>query len=377
MKGLQKNMIICLIFVGVLAVVAPQQAMAAGTASDTDIDNQATVNYSVGGTAQTPIDSNTATFKVDNKVDLMVAEDDSDYTVVVPGAENQALTFTVSNTGNTVQDFHLSAANWDTDPHGGTDNFEADTPFTFYLESGATNGFQSGEDTLVTYIDELAPWAAAGDEVTVYVVADMPSDPENGDIAACTLTATARAGGSSGSLGAVLVETAGADTAGVDIVFADGTGDTDGPTRDAAYSDSDAYLVESADLTVDKTSTVISDPINNTTDPKAIPGAIVEYTITVTNAAGAATATSITVTDSLDTEITNGTLAFEVNGYDTGKGIELTTPNLYGGAATELTNAGSDDEGDFNITTANTVTVTGIELAASEQATIKFRVEVQ
>lgn len=36
-------------------------------------------------------------------------------------------------------------------------------------------------------------------------------------------------------------------------------------------------------LVIQKTSTVISDPVNGTTNPKAIPGAIVEYTITVRN----------------------------------------------------------------------------------------------
>ncbi|GAB4470804.1 MAG: hypothetical protein OHK0018_00280 [Erythrobacter tepidarius] len=38
-----------------------------------------------------------------------------------------------------------------------------------------------------------------------------------------------------------------------------------------------------AELVVDKSSTVISDPVNGTTNPKLIPGAIVEYAITVRN----------------------------------------------------------------------------------------------
>ena len=39
-----------------------------------------------------------------------------------------------------------------------------------------------------------------------------------------------------------------------------------------------------ANLTMTKTATLISDPVNGTTNPKYIPGAIVEYAITVTNA---------------------------------------------------------------------------------------------
>lgn len=42
-------------------------------------------------------------------------------------------------------------------------------------------------------------------------------------------------------------------------------------------------------LSVSKVSTVLSDPVNGTTDPKAIPGATIEYLITVTNTGSEAT----------------------------------------------------------------------------------------
>jgi subtilisin-like proprotein convertase family protein len=44
-----------------------------------------------------------------------------------------------------------------------------------------------------------------------------------------------------------------------------------------------------AELSVTKVSTLISDPVNGTTNPKAIPGALVEYLITVTNTGTSAT----------------------------------------------------------------------------------------
>jgi subtilisin-like proprotein convertase family protein len=44
-----------------------------------------------------------------------------------------------------------------------------------------------------------------------------------------------------------------------------------------------------ADLSVTKVSTLISDPVNGTTNPKAIPGALVEYLITVANTGTSAT----------------------------------------------------------------------------------------
>ena len=52
-----------------------------------------------------------------------------------------------------------------------------------------------------------------------------------------------------------------------------------------------------SNLLVSKTSTVISDPINGTTNPKAIPGARVRYCIQVSNVAGNPSATSVVVTD--------------------------------------------------------------------------------
>lgn len=299
-----------MVFAGVFMMITPQQAIAAGTASDTNINNRATINYQISGVAQTLIESSPTgnstpgagagtdtTFKVDNKVDLTVAEVSLGYTDVNPNTTDQVLTFTVSNTGNTVQDFALAAAANVTDPFGGTENFDANTVRVF-VEEGTSVGFQLLEDK-ATFIDELGPYVNPGDEVTVYVVADIPIAQVNGDIAAYTLTATARAGGSAGgTVGDALVETAGADTAGVDIVFADAAGDTDN-AREADHSDSDAYRILSAQLTINKSSTVIRDPFNLDTNPKHIPGAYIRYVITVSNGAPTS-ATLTTITDTLD-----------------------------------------------------------------------------
>ncbi|MEM7252179.1 MAG: hypothetical protein AAF493_12210 [Pseudomonadota bacterium] len=362
-------------------------AIAAGTAAGTDIDNIATINYSVGGVAQTPIESsptgNTTpgvsngtdtTFVVDNKIDLTVAEVSGSYTDASPGETQVVLEFTVTNTGNATQDYSLSSANNGTDPFGGTENFDP-TGVQIFVEDGTTAGFQPGEDT-ETYIDELAADAAA----TVYVVATIPGTAtvSDGDIAAVTLTAQTAASGAVGVQGAdITTDDAGiADNpATIETVFADdSTGvranSTDG-VEDGASSDTDAYRVLAATLTVTKTSAVVSDPFNGSTNPKAIPGAIVEYTITVANATGAANADNIVVTDVLP-----GSVTFVATAYTTG-GMQVTSPNINGGATTTLTNGTGDDEGDFNGTTANAVTVTGIALTASQSATVTFQVEIQ
>ncbi|RKX33849.1 MAG: hypothetical protein DRP71_08990, partial [Verrucomicrobia bacterium] len=56
----------------------------AQTPSGTSIDNTATLDYFVGGTQQAQVTSNTASFVVDNKVDLTVTTVDAAIVSVVP-----------------------------------------------------------------------------------------------------------------------------------------------------------------------------------------------------------------------------------------------------------------------------------------------------
>ncbi len=360
-----------------LAIIAATHAYGAGTAAGTTISNQATINYQVGGVSQSAVNSNNYQFVVDRKINLTVATTDGAAVSVTPGTSNNALTFTLQNTGNGTQDFTFTAVarTGGTGAFGGTDNVNA-AAAAVYVESGATPGYQSGEDT-ATYVDELIADATA----TVYIVGDFSSGTyANADVASYHLVAEARAGGGASSQGSALTATSGADTPGsVDIVFSDGQGSatSNDAANDAKFSDDSDFTISAATLTVTKASVVISDPVNSTTNPKAIPGAVIEYTITISNASGAATATSVSFTDSLNSEITAGTVTFLANAYDTGKGIRVTAPNINGGAAKDLTNIGSDDEGDWNVTAGNTVTVTGIQVAATESATVQFRVQIQ
>jgi uncharacterized repeat protein (TIGR01451 family) len=362
---------------GAFLLIASVRGYAAGTAAGTTVSNQASLSFEVLGISQTPVTSNVYDFVVDRKIDLTVATTDVAEVQVAPGSTGNLLTFTVENTGNDTQDFALSAVArvGGTAAFGGTDNVNAASVAVF-VESGATPGYQVGEDT-ATFIDELA----ADGTGTAYIVGNFATGSyNNGDIASYHLLVEGRAGGGASSLGAALSETAGGDTPGtVDTVFADGQGSdtTNDAARDAKFSDDSDYLVSAANLTVTKTSVVVSDPSNGTTNPKAIPGAIIEYTVTISNASGAATASNITFSDSLASEITAGSVAFDTNAYAAGVGIKVTAPNINGGVEKELTNVGSDDEGDFNVTAANTITVTGITIAATESATVVFRVEVQ
>ena len=337
------------VLTALLCCVGMQQAFAAGTIAGTDITNQATLNYSVGGIAQPAQNSNVATFKVDRKINVVVAQVGSVDTSVLPGSVNQVTTFTVTNTSNATMDFSLAALNkvGGPGPNGGTDNFNVANVRVF-VDSNGNGVYDPGVDTAV-FIDELAPDTSK----TVFVVADVPVGQVNNDLAAVTLTATAADGGTPGSLGATSVQTVGADTPGaVDTVFADGAGDTDA-ARDGKFSAASAYKVVSATVSVVKSSAVISDPFNGAINPKAIPGARVRYTIVVTNS-GIVAAAAVVLTDGIPTNTTYVTSSITLNGA-------------------AKTDAADADQATF---AGNTVTVNIGALAASGTATVTFDVTV-
>jgi len=109
------------------------------------------------------------------------------------------------------------------------------------------------------------------------------------------------------------------------------------------------------------TGSLISDPVNGTTNPKAIPGAVVEYCIAVANGAGAATATGLGVSDPLPATVTyNSAFGIFVNGTVTGS-----TCNADGTAG-----------GNYVATPTPTVSGSLSNLAAGQAGTLRFRVTI-
>ncbi len=297
--------------VSMLALGMATPGFAAGTTAGTSVSNTATVDFQVGGVSQTQ-QSGSDSFVVDRKINLTVAETGSVTTQVVPGQANAVTTFQLTNQSNEVLDFLLAATQLSggTAAHGGTDSFDI-TGLKIYQDktgSGTVGSFDGG-DTLVTYVDELAADAS----VTLFIVGNIPTGLANGAVAGVQLKATAREGGAASTQGAAVTQTTGANTAGKDTVFADGIGVNDG-NRDASHSDDDDYTINTATLTVTKKSRVISDPFNGTTNPKMIPGAVVEYCIAVANAAGGTSATSVTINDSVPTQLTYTNSSIKLNG---------------------------------------------------------------
>ena len=269
---------------------ALQSAFAVGTPSGTTISNQATVDYSVAGVNQTQITSAAATFVVDSRIDLTVSEVSTNATQTNPGQVNVITTFRVSNTGNSTQGYQLSVANEASGAtlFGQTDNQNVNN-LRIFVDNG--NGvYDAGTDT-ATNINSLIT-DADGESLLVFVLADIPVAATNNQYANVRLQAIAAVPGTNGAT--VATQTAGADNpAVVDVVFAD-------TARDATESAADQYWIRSAALTITKTAAVISDPFNGTSGArKAIPGAVIEYTIVVTNNSTTTAADAVTVTDAI------------------------------------------------------------------------------
>jgi uncharacterized repeat protein (TIGR01451 family) len=205
------------------------------------------------------------------------------------------MTFLVTNEGNSTRDFSLTAPNSATPAFGEpSEDFDANN-IRIFVDSNNNGVYNAGVD-VATYIDELAPDASR----TVFVVSDIALSVGDGDVASTDLIARAAVGGSVGVQGGdVLTDDSGSpdNPATVQTVFADGAGSAD-PANDGRHSSKDAYKGSSADLAVSKTADVSSDPVNGATNPKAIPGATVDYSILVDNN-GSVSAANVVVADAV------------------------------------------------------------------------------
>jgi len=305
-----------LVSVAVLAV-ASNSTFAAGTTAGTDIDNTASISYAVGGATQAPIESSeggnstagagngtATTFVVDKKIDLTVTGTATDVSVAPGQTVNTSgtgptteISYTVTNTGNSDEHFNLTPEQVATSSPDDVFDTSACVVTAPALPGSDTNYFIAEDAT-----------------INVTVQCDIPAADAtvtNGAQSEVELLATAvtAATGTTAFADSGATETA----AGVDIVLADGIGGTadegfdtsnDGSAtpgeRNASHSATSSYVISTADLEVTKTSAVVYDPINLTSNPKRIPGAVIRYDITVENT-GPAIAEGVVISDVIDT----------------------------------------------------------------------------
>jgi uncharacterized repeat protein (TIGR01451 family) len=338
---------------------------AAGTVAGTSITNTATVNYSVGGSAQSPVTSNTASFLVDRKVNLSVTEVGGAATSVSYGDNGQVTTFQVTNLTNATQDFRLFASqqlSLAITTFGLTDNMDMNNVHV-YVDANGNGTYEPLVDT-ASYIDELAPDLSK----TVFIVADTPSSGGSSGTAGVALTARTAVGGTPGALGSDIAATVGVDSpTTIDVVFADAAGAID-LLHDGAQSALDSYVTATTSVTFAKSAVIISDPVNLTLAPKAIPGAVVEYCLRVSNTGGSS-ATLISISDAIPTNTTYVANSLYVGGTTLlGECVIDGTP--------EDDNATGADEIDLNggSSDGTTVLATMPLILPGTTATARFRV---
>ncbi|WP_267394879.1 MULTISPECIES: hypothetical protein [unclassified Sphingomonas] len=345
----------------------------AGTAAGTTITNTAQASYTVNGNAQTA-QSNTATFVVDRKVNLTVINTSSANTSVNLGQAGVVTTFQVTNNTNGTQDFLLSTSQLV--PLGlltGTDNFDL-ANLKIVVDNG--DGVYNPATDVATFIDELP----ADQSRLVFVVGDIPaSGTPTPTMATVGLDVTVAAGGAQGTQGTALIPTP-LNTinqdAEVDVVFADN--DNDGTLGFDIARNGQAWAygayqvtVTNVALTVSKTATVLTDPVNLIANPKALPGATVQYCLVANNSTVGTAASDVALTDVIPANTTYVANSLTIGGLAVGGACVLNgfQQNDDGTQAT------GPYQGAFNAVT-KTVTARIPTLAGGTAVAAAFRVTI-
>jgi len=346
-----------------LAFASP--AYAQNTDANTLIRNDVTVNYQVGTVAQTPVTAFNE-FRVDRKILFSVAEQNAvGTTSVTSGQTNQDTGFTIVNSTNGVLDFSLAATNTNTGTSvgvgRGTDGIDVSN-FRYCIDTNANRVCDGAEAIVASLTLENVP---KGGVVNVAVRSDIPL-AANGAVAVVQLAATAL--NSDGSpitaVGDGVANTADVATGTFQTIFADDLTPTQGNTsRNGVSWAYDDYTVSAPNLAVVKTSTIISDGVSASL-PKAIPGAVVEYCISVVNSGGA-TAGSVVLSDHIPANTTFVSGSIRLNATVSSPGPSQSCNG--GTAATDASDAPTD-YGRFGAVTIGVTTANGVE-ATLNQAT--------
>ncbi len=151
----------------------------------------------------------------------------------------------------------------------------------------------------------------------------------------------------------------------VTIVYGNHTTAPADPDGQAASIHDFVFCNPETTLSVTKISSVISDPVNDETDPYRIPGAVIEYCILVSNP-GSATATSITATDALPANMT-----YTAGSMTSGANCAAAT------TAEDDDAAGADETDPFGASiSGTTITATAASLGPNASFALKFRTTV-
>lgn len=362
--------------------VAPS-AGAVGTASGITISSSATLSYDFGGIVQPPI-TKVVTFVVDNKVNMTVVEmGGGTATVITDPLLNTTATsvFTVTNHGNTTQDFALGVTNLGVgtvNPFGGAlvDNYDglSCAVSNIVLASGAMGAY--------TALDQHINALTADSSATVTVSCAIPAAQANNSLAVISLKATAHADDGANTLGVALVNDLTPDQANtVQIVFVDIAG-SDDVALDATHSARDAFLAGTVILTLTKEVLDVTDLNGRVvlnpapSDSALMPNSTLTYRITAA-IAGIGTASNLVVKDLLPASLVYVPSSIAVTCVS-GNFITLGACGV-GQIATPQVAVNKTDtnvDADFADFTGNTVSVSLGNVAAPANVVITFRATI-
>jgi len=283
----------------VTAMLFAQQAMAEGTRAGTSIENTATVDYSVATVAQTQLPSNTVIFVVDRRVDFTLSAMGVALVPVTPGVNDYFVDFLLTNTSNSVIDFNVALLQMVTgvEVRTGQDDDADMATFEYAVSAEPLSGLDPDPVRPgPQFVDELE----ADDAIRIRVFADAALTMSDGEIAGMDLNVIGAEGGTSGTEGTALVDGVANTPLGIENVFTDDLGDN-------SESAQDGFIVVSADLEVTKAYSVFAGDLGS---GLPIPGATIEYTITIVNSSLTTAADPVQIGDVLD-----GDVSFVFGGY--------------------------------------------------------------
>jgi uncharacterized repeat protein (TIGR01451 family) len=290
------------------------------------IENTANLSYTSGTDPRNAV-SNKVEFRVDRKVIFNLTGSNTDRTVE-PG-ETASSTYTLTNSSNA--------------PIGYTLTQPANANVTYIIDDDGTSGISAGDTRVTSSVNPTIATPIALDTAdgsttsqTIYVEIVTATAAVDGATTDYTLTATAvePTTDNIGTPGTAIVPTlaTAAWTPSVVQTVVDNSA-SDSNNQGILRTGTGTYTVSAAIIALTKSVKVLEDPISGvagpTVFPKAIPGAKVEYTLTVKNT-GHAPAT-VELTDLLSE---NFDKANTVSSVLVGGAAPASTPTLVANTAT-------------------------------------------
>lgn len=336
-----------------LAVCAGSAMAQTQTAPGVEVSNTISLSYNTGaGGDVTLTDPPSVSFTVDRKIDLLLdtLSEPAEVTVT-PGTTQAAIAFRLDNLGNGTQGFIL-----DIDQAGdlGLTPTAESTPAdlgvdTFWIFTNTTDDLGTATG-VANFAPASAPSSNIGDvdsdEVLyIWIVANVDTTTEDGLQDTFTVTATATSAGTT----TPVAESRSADITIENVIHADAetTSSLDPGVTYAETNGTDGdqgrFLIEAPVVSATKAVAVLDENmpgsdfncVNGTgvavvdnNGPAFIPGACIEYTITVTNAASAsANASAVVVSDTLNSNLTfQAVTPFVYTGDNAGDATTTTEP---------------------------------------------------